>query len=322
MARVITFADVRVHESDSGKIAGLNLRYQRSNHVISGTPGRVGTRRVKFHAVNNWGEDYEDVTVQVMRPPAPVLQSKTISTTNDIGINYRLPGEHCVASAQDLLKASDIYWSAKNLPSELAINPQTGYVTGLLTKQGTYNIEITCTTIHGQSTGILTIKVTAYTFWDRAVSPNCPATPGYSGTHTHGVAATLPDGVKTIDSIENRSTLMYGGRKLHFQVTGTSSYNYQYTYIPLKGEPEIRNTSCYRTVQVDGIITGGRGQSSTYNTLYRNAHFRGRVRFSAIPTREGEDPEYFYIDIDYTYDFFEVPNFKYDPYGAIATYSN
>lgn len=322
MAGVITYADVRVHESSAGQIAGMNLRYQKPTHSISGTPGRVGTHKIRFHAVNNWGEDYEDVTVHVLRPPAPTLQNATITTSNDIGVNYRLPGSHCTASAQDFLKATDIHWSAKNLPWGLAINPQTGYVTGLLTKKGTYTIEITCDTIYGRGVGTLTIKVVSYTFWDRAVSPECPATPGYSGNHTHGVSVTLPDGVKTISSVENRSSVVYGERRLTLQAIGKSAYNYQYTYTPLEGEPEVRNTSCYRNVQIDGIISGGRGSSSKYSKLYENAIFRGRVKFSSIPTKEGEEPEYFYIDIDFVYDFFEVPNFKYDPYGEILTYSN
>lgn len=320
MGGIITFADVEVSKNSQGQLGKLNLQYQRSGYKVSGKPIRQETRQINFHAVNNYGETYEDVTVNIVSGPPPIVHDGNYNTHNDVGVKYQMTGENCTAIA-GLLSENDIFWSSPNPIPGLSIDLHTGYITGLVTTGGRHTMQVTCTTPFGTGTGTFTLTVVEYIYWDTGVAPNCPATPGYSGYHDHGVSVTLPDGVKSIESIENRSTIMYGARQLTFQVTGTSTYVHSYTYTPLEGDPYTKTDTCYRVVNVNGRITGGRGSSSTYNTLYRLAHFKGRVKFATVPLYEGVEPSHFYIDIDYTYDFYERPGFTYDQYGVIATYS-
>lgn len=316
----ITHANVKVNEQDRGKLVQLQMTISKPKHIITGYPlPPAKTQSLNMNATTNYGEDNEDVFFQLYQPHPPQLNDTNITTHNDLGVSYYPSGQYCRLSEEEFIYS--VQWTATNLPYGLVLDSDTGYIHGQLTKGGVYTVYVTCTTEWGSDTACLTITVVEYKYWGSAVAPDCPATPGYSGTHTHGVSIDLPKGVQFIQSITNRSTVMYGGRNLTFQASGTSSYNYEYTYTNAAGRQYSRKSSCYKRAKINGIITGGYSKSTSHSKRYYNCHFKGRVKFATIVTNELVGPMYWYVDVDYTYDFFEVPGFKYDNNGVIQTYS-
>ena len=180
---------------------------------------------------------------------------------------------------------------------------------------------VTCTTKWGSDTATLTIGVTHYTYWTTGAAPNCPAIPGYSGYHDHRVTVSLPDRFSAIESIAYRSTKVYGGRSLSILAEGITAKKFDYTYTNATGTTSKRTSTCYTKLRITEHISGGWKRDNTRSILYNNCHFHGRIKISTLPTNELLGPQYYYIDVDCTYDFYEVPNFSYDKHGVIQTYS-
>lgn len=316
----ITYANVMVNEVDRGKLTQLKLTISPPRHIITGQPDPPAiTQSLNLNAKTNYGADNEDIIIQLFQPHPPELNSGSVATQNDLGVAYQMTGRYCQLSEAEHIRY--VRWTARNLPYELTLDPNTGYVHGQLTKGGVYTIYITCTTEWGSDTATLTITVTEFKYWSTGAAPDCPATPGYKGTHNHAVTVQLPDGVQHVISTTNRSTVTYGGRSITLSASCASSYNYSYTYTSSDGTQSSQKAPCYRKVRVNGEITGGYAKSDTRSVLYANCHFKGRVKFATIITDARIGPNYWYVDIDYTYDFFEVPGFSYDINGVIQTYS-
>lgn len=324
MDKKITFAHVYTQPKDAVRIAELNMQVSPKTHILTGQPFVEEGRWVGMHAVNNYGEDDEPIGIRIIKPEPPRLSNGSISTDSDIGINYKLPSSYTTLSTRDFIRW--VHWSATNLPSGLSIDPDTGYIKGLVTSGGIYNSTITVETNNGKASATFTLSVTAYSYLTRIAAPDCPVEPGsYSGRHTHTRTVQVPMGFQQIQSIMIRSSTSYGGRSLDPTAEGASrSSIVDYTTTTSKGKTKKYYTSVYKAVKVSMNISAGWGDHNKTYVRYKDAHFLFRVKILEYVPQQDQGkrtPRGVYIDVDATYDFYEEPNFKYDKYGNIITYS-
>ena len=139
----------------SGLPAGLAL--DATTGLITGVPERTGTYPLVFSATNRIGSCAWDVTLFVNGAAAPSIATRGLMP---IGLGARL--EFPVVTYNEAEA-----FAARGLPAGLAIDPQTGVISGRPVELGDFEVSLIASNRHGIGTALLPLRVSPLVAWGR-----------------------------------------------------------------------------------------------------------------------------------------------------------
>jgi alpha-tubulin suppressor-like RCC1 family protein len=152
----------------TGLPTGLTL--DQATGLITGKPAQAGKYAVALSATNGLGSVSWTVTVFVNGSGPPAIDSNSVVEARwGIAFNYPVKAYNGPES-----------YAAGGLPPGLAIDPQTGVISGVPTAFGDYVVSLVASNQHGQGTSALTIIVPPVVAWgmtldfDRTVPNTLP----------------------------------------------------------------------------------------------------------------------------------------------------
>jgi hypothetical protein len=153
----ITTAKSSSFFSAPGLPAGLTLN--ASTGKISGTPTASGTTEVNVTANSSSGSATAVVTIVIgaTNPAVPIISSSAgMNAYVGDGFGYRILASNSPASN------SPASYTATGLPPGLALDPASGWITGVPTGSGTFTVTLSAT--NGSGAGTARLKIIVATF--------------------------------------------------------------------------------------------------------------------------------------------------------------
>jgi hypothetical protein len=125
------------------------LSIYKNTYAIMGTPASAGTNNIAISAANIAGSGTAVVVLTVYLPPLPVITSSNTATgTVGAWFSYDITATNPVTS-----------FGAPNLPAGLALDPNSGIITGRPETDGTNDVTITASNAAGIATVTLTLTI-------------------------------------------------------------------------------------------------------------------------------------------------------------------
>ncbi len=146
---------------------GLPSDLSLNNGTIAGTPTEIGLWNILLGATNDNGTGNGNLALTV-NFPAPVISSQLVADgLVNTAFTYSIAASNCPAT-----------YNAVGLPPGLAINGQTGVISGTPTTPGISNVTISATNGSGADNKTLTVAIYA----NPPAAPNITSMPTATGT--------------------------------------------------------------------------------------------------------------------------------------------
>ncbi|MEO6872281.1 MAG: Ig domain-containing protein [Chthoniobacterales bacterium] len=146
-----TFQTTASNQPASYSASGLpdDLTIDSITGLITGTPVNTGTYIVTLRAGNGSGVGYQIFTLTVNVAKPTITSALTASATENQSFYYQITADGNATS-----------FGASGLPDGVTVT-SSGYIAGMPTRAGTYNIEISATNSAGTGTATLVLTVVA-----------------------------------------------------------------------------------------------------------------------------------------------------------------
>jgi len=134
--------------------------------LLSGTPATAGTSTVTVSATNAGGTGSANLTLTVSSAAPAITSSTAVSGAVGSAFSYQITATN-----------SPTGYAATGLPPGLAVNTNTGIISGTPTISGTSSITISATSAGGTGTAILTLSIASTSYsvtlsWNQSPSPD------------------------------------------------------------------------------------------------------------------------------------------------------